>query len=111
MATLKNEFERLKMNEGDNINDFAGKITTIRSKAIDFEESYDEKVLVQKLLNFIPKKFIQIIASIEQFLNLDTMLFYEEIRHLKTFEEITNLKGKQAMVKEDQLLLTYYEWQ
>ncbi|XP_076961150.1 uncharacterized protein LOC143637709 [Bidens hawaiensis] len=77
LATLKNEFERLKMPEGDSIDEFAAKITAIQSKANDLGEPYEEKA----------------------------------IGRLKTFEERTSLKAKQAIPKDDQLLLTYSEWQ
>ncbi|XP_076951093.1 uncharacterized protein LOC143624267 [Bidens hawaiensis] len=116
LATLKNEFQAMTMKYGDSIDEFVGKITAISSRACDLGETYEDKVLVQKLLNSVPERFIQIVASIEQFVDLDTMLFQEAIGRLKTFEERTDLKKRQSSAsssngKEDQLLLTYSEWQ
>lgn len=74
-------------------------------------ESFDEADLVKKLMSLVPERFIQIIASIEQFLDLDTMLLPKAIGILKAFEERTNARTKTPQRKDDQVLLSYSEWQ
>ncbi|GKD97844.1 hypothetical protein Tco_1381741, partial [Tanacetum coccineum] len=47
--------------------------------------TFKDKTLVRKLLNSVPKKFLPIVASIEQYSEIDTMSFEEgrilRIRH------------------------------
>ncbi|KAK1408428.1 hypothetical protein QVD17_40194 [Tagetes erecta] len=111
LATLKNEFEMLKMKDSENIDEFAGRITAIASKAVDLGEAFTETALVRKFLDSVPDRFLHIIASIEQFVDLETMLLQEAIGRLKAFEERTCMKKQSPVVKEDQLLMTYSEWQ
>ncbi|KAD5803413.1 hypothetical protein E3N88_14773 [Mikania micrantha] len=112
LATLKNEFESIRMKENESIDEFAGRLSAISSKSMDLGEQIEEKTLVRKLLNSLPERFILIVASIEQFVDLDTILFQEAIGRVKAFEERANMKKKQSSVKEDdQLLLTYSQWQ
>ncbi|XP_076952357.1 uncharacterized protein LOC143626065 [Bidens hawaiensis] len=111
LATLKNEFEALRMREDESTDEFSAKISVISLKANDLGGPFEEKLLVGKLLNSVPPRFIQIVVSIEQFVDLETMLFQEAIGRLKAFEERTNLKNKQPVVKENELLSTYSQWQ
>ncbi|KAI3730681.1 hypothetical protein L1987_61854 [Smallanthus sonchifolius] len=111
LQTLRNEFEGLRMKEEESIDDFFGRIGAISSKASDLGAPYEDTTLVRKFLDSLPEKFIQIVASVEQFVDLDTMLLQEAIGRLKAFEERTCLKAKVSQTKSDQLLLTYAEWQ
>lgn len=111
LASLRTEFERLKMKEGENIDEFAGKLSALATKATQLGEPFDESSLVKKLMSSVPDRFIQIVASMEQFLDLDTMLLPEAIGRLKAFEERTNGKMKAHQGKDDQLLMTFSEWQ
>lgn len=103
LATLKNEFELLKMKDSETIDEFAGRLTAVASKAVDLGEPFTETVLVRKFLDSVPDRFLHIIASIEQFVDLETMLLQEAIGRLKAFEERTCMKKKNAsiVVKDD----------
>nr|GEZ88078.1 putative zinc finger, CCHC-type [Tanacetum cinerariifolium] len=59
----------------------------------------DESTRVRKLLNSVPERFIQIVASIEQYSDLDKMTLDEAIGRLKTFEE--RIKVKKGRAFED----------
>lgn len=87
LASLRREFEQLRMNETDTIEDFAGKLGGFVSRFTSLGSSLEDEVLVRKLLHSVPKKYLQIVASIEQYSDLDTMLFEEAIGRLKTYEE------------------------
>ncbi|XP_076939386.1 uncharacterized protein LOC143608070 [Bidens hawaiensis] len=87
LQTLESEFEALKMKDTDTIDDFTGKISQLVSQANNLGFTIDNKKLVQKLLKSVPKKYIQIVAAIEQFADLNTMLFQEAIGRLKAYEE------------------------
>lgn len=88
LQTLSSEFDRLKMKDTETIDDFAGRISEISSKAAALGRNIEEPKLVRKILKSLPrKKFIQIVASIEHMLDLDTIGFEEIIGRLKVYEE------------------------
>ncbi|XP_048596513.1 uncharacterized protein LOC125578211 [Brassica napus] len=79
LQTLMSEFERLKMKDTEKIDDFSGKLSEIASK---FAE------LVKKFLTSLPrKKFIHIVASLEQVLDRNNTKFEDIIGRLKAYEE------------------------
>ncbi|KAL4562419.1 hypothetical protein LXL04_034622 [Taraxacum kok-saghyz] len=95
LATLKRELESLRMKEGEIVDDFAAKLSGLASKARSLGHELEEVDLVKRLLDCMPKSFLQIVASIEQWFELDTMLFDEAIGRLKAYEE--RIKGSEKM--------------
>ena len=88
LQTLMTEFERLKMKENDTIDDFVGKLAEISSKSTALGETIEEQKLVKKFLSSLPrKKFIHIVASLEQVLDLKTTTFEDIIGRLKAYED------------------------
>ena len=57
----------------------------------------------------MPDTFIQIIASIEQFTNLDTVTLDETIGRLKTFEERIKSRRANTSDNHDKLLFTKHD--
>ncbi|GJW82850.1 zinc finger, CCHC-type containing protein [Tanacetum coccineum] len=101
LQTLKSEFE-LATHEGktrpsiDNIHPQT-KLTTLVNKAASLGHTMEDETLVRKLLNAVPDRYLQIVASIEQYSDLDEMTLEEAIGRLKTYEErIKYKKGKQT---------------
>lgn len=80
---LKGEFESLCMKDGEQLDEFClklnGVVTNIRALGENIEESY----VVKKLLPAMPQKFLQIVSTIEQFGNVETMSVDEAIGSLK----------------------------
>lgn len=87
LQTLRSELELLKMKENETINDFSGKIGGIVAKFKSLGSSIDEEIIVRKLLNSAPKKYLPIIASIEQYSEIEIMSFEEAVGRLKAYEE------------------------
>ena len=87
LQTLRSEFETLKMKTDETVNDFAGKLGSIRGKCKSLGSNLKDKVLVGKLLNSVPKKFLPIVASIEQYSEIDKMTFEEAVGRLTAYEE------------------------
>nr|GEW24305.1 ribonuclease H-like domain, reverse transcriptase, RNA-dependent DNA polymerase [Tanacetum cinerariifolium]GEW44868.1 ribonuclease H-like domain, reverse transcriptase, RNA-dependent DNA polymerase [Tanacetum cinerariifolium] len=57
----------------------------------------EDETLVRKPLNVVPDRYLQIVASIEQYSDLSEMTLEEAIGRLKTYEErIKYKKGKQV---------------
>ena len=88
LQTLMNEFDRLKMKETETIDDFSGKLAEISSKSAALGVSMEEPKLVKKFLSCLPrKKYIHIVASLEQVLDLNDTSFEDIIGRLKVYEE------------------------
>ncbi|XP_076883946.1 uncharacterized protein LOC143532929 [Bidens hawaiensis] len=89
LASLRREFEQLRMKE------------TYRLKSL-----LENEVLVRKLLDSVPKKYLQIVASIEQYSDLNTMPFEEAIGRLKAYEERIREQDETGDSGQSKLLLT-----
>ncbi|XP_021995332.1 uncharacterized protein LOC110892479 [Helianthus annuus] len=87
LASLRREFEQLRMKETDSIENFPGKISEFVSRYSSLGSSLDDEALVRKLLDSVPKKYLQIVASIEQYSDIESMPFEEAIGRLKAYEE------------------------
>nr|GEW95942.1 zinc finger, CCHC-type [Tanacetum cinerariifolium] len=79
LQTLKTEFEMLKMKEDDSIDEFSTKLNSIVTRASGLGSTFDQQTLVRKLLSSVPKRFIQIMATIEQFTDLEETTLDETI--------------------------------
>ncbi|GJX72335.1 zinc finger, CCHC-type containing protein [Tanacetum coccineum] len=60
---------------------------SIRGKVKSLGSTLKDKTLVRKLLNSVPKKFLPIVAFIEQYSEIDEMSFEEAMGRIITFEE------------------------
>ena len=88
LQTLMTDFDRLKMTESESIDSYAGKLSGIISKSTALGETIDESKLVKKFLKTLPRsKFIQIVASLEQVLDLKRIGFEDVVGRLKAYEE------------------------
>ncbi|XP_021971387.1 uncharacterized protein LOC110866552 [Helianthus annuus] len=85
--TLMSEFELMQMKEDDIVDSFSAKINRIVICASELGTTLSQPTLVRKLLNVMPDKFTQIVASMEQYSDLETMTLEEAVRRLKTYEE------------------------
>lgn len=88
VQTLTEEFDRLKMKDTETIDDFVGKLTTITSKCAALGETIEESKIVKKFFKALPrKKFIHMVASTEQLLDLKNTPLEDVIGRFKAYEE------------------------
>nr|GEW28280.1 zinc finger, CCHC-type [Tanacetum cinerariifolium] len=109
LQTLKTEFEMLKMKEDDSINEFSAKLNSIVPRASGLRSSFDQQTLVRKLISSVPKRFIQIVAAIEQFTALEETTLDETIGRLKTFKERVNLFNGRPSDNQDKLMFSNHD--
>ncbi|KAJ0493121.1 putative RNA-directed DNA polymerase [Helianthus annuus] len=103
LATLRRELETTRMKEGEAVDDFVVKLNGMASKVRSLGYELEEVDLVKRLLDSMPKPFLQLVASIEQCFDLDTMLFDEAVGRLKAYEE--RMKSHEEKEGEGQLLM------
>ncbi|XP_076894174.1 uncharacterized protein LOC143546377 [Bidens hawaiensis] len=88
LQTLSMEFDNMKMNEPDSIDNFAGKLSSIASKLAALGEVIDEARLVKKFLKSLPRSnYIQMVASLEQMVDLNKTGFEDAVGRLRAYEE------------------------
>ncbi|XP_076935761.1 uncharacterized protein LOC143602588 [Bidens hawaiensis] len=105
LRSLKSEFEGLQMKDGESIDEYAGKLSSMVSKFNTVGASLDDEELVRKLFDIVPERFINLVASIEQSSDVESMPFEEAIAHLKAYEDRIRLRqAKQS--SESNLLFT-----
>ncbi|KAD5802449.1 hypothetical protein E3N88_13809 [Mikania micrantha] len=107
LHTLKNEFELLKM-KGESVDDFAGKLAGMVTKYNSLGSTIKDEDLVRKLLDLVPDKYLQLVASIEQYSDVDTMPFDEAIGRLKAYKDRLKLRHANQ-TNDNSLLLTKME--
>lgn len=106
LQTLMSEFEKLKMKDNDTIDSFVGKLSELSSKSAALGEIMEEPKLVKKILNCLPrKKYIHMVASLEQILDLKTTSFEDIVGRLKAFEE--RVADEEEDTPDDQSKLMY----
>ena len=105
LQTLMADFDRLKMKDTKTIDEFVGKMSEISSKSAALGEEIVEPKLVKKFLMYLPrKKYIHIVAALEQVLDLKTTSFEDIVGHLKAYEERV---AEEEEVQDDQGKLMY----
>ncbi|KAG7570069.1 Glycosyltransferase 61 [Arabidopsis thaliana x Arabidopsis arenosa] len=105
LQTLMAEFDRLKMKDTETIDTFSEKLSEIASKSAALGENIESTKLVKKFLKSLPrKKYIHIVATLEQVLDLKNTTFEDIVGRLKTYEERID---DEEEVQEDQSKLMY----
>nr|GEV42426.1 zinc finger, CCHC-type [Tanacetum cinerariifolium] len=116
LQTLRSELETLRIKPNEKVSDFGGKLSSIMAKFKRLGETLEDKVLVRKLLNSAPKKFLPIMETIEQYQDLDEMSFEEAIGRLTAYEERIKSQDTLEANDQDKLLMassnnkTYGKW-
>ncbi|GJW10805.1 zinc finger, CCHC-type containing protein [Tanacetum coccineum] len=95
--------------EDETIDTFTAKLTTIVNKAASLGHTMEDETLVRKLLNAVPDRYLQIVASIEQYSDLDEMTLEEAIGRLKTYEERIKYKRGKQVDNQEKLMFTRHE--
>nr|GEU94732.1 zinc finger, CCHC-type [Tanacetum cinerariifolium] len=109
LQTLKCDFEILHMKENETIDTFIEKLTTLVNKAASLGHPIEDQTLVRKLLNAIPDRYLQIVASIEQYSDLSEMTLEEAVGRLKTYEERIKYKKGKQVDNQEKLMFTRHE--
>lgn len=88
LQILMADFDRLKMKDTATIDEFVGELSKISSKSAALGEDMEEANLAKTFLKSLPyKKYIHIVATLEQVMDLKTTSFEDIIGWLKAYEE------------------------
>ncbi|XP_024004144.1 uncharacterized protein LOC112081598 [Eutrema salsugineum] len=107
LQTLMAEFDKLKMKDTETIDDFSGKLSEICSRSAALGTTIEEPKIVKKFLKSLPrKKYIHMVASLEQVLDLNTTSFENIVGRLKAYEERIR-EEEEEETQDDQSKLMY----
>nr|GFC12508.1 zinc finger, CCHC-type [Tanacetum cinerariifolium] len=109
LQSLMIGFNTLQMKDDDTVDAFRAKLNGYATKAKELGKTLDESLLVRKLLDSIPDRFIQIVASIEQTSDMDDINLDEITGKLKAFEERIKLQKGGQVESQDNLLFAQGE--
>ncbi|GKA84176.1 zinc finger, CCHC-type containing protein [Tanacetum coccineum] len=109
LQSLMIEFNTLQMKDDYTVDAFMAKLNGYATKARELGKTLDESLLVRKLLDSTPDRFIQIVASIEQTSDLDDISLDEITGKLKTFEERIKLRKGGQVESQENLLFAHGE--
>jgi hypothetical protein len=87
LSTLKGEFDKLCMVDGDALDDYAGKISGMPAKFASLGSTLDDVTMVKKLFDTVPDHLYPAVAGIEQFCDVEMMAFEEALGRLNAFDE------------------------
>ncbi|XBI28213.1 hypothetical protein VPH35_052492 [Triticum aestivum] len=111
LGTLRGEFELLRMEEDETLDQFAGKLGGMTARFAGLGSTLEDDVLVKKLLDSVPDRLYAAVAGIEQFCDVSTMAFEEALGRLKAFDERLRRCGQGGGAREEgQLMLTAEQW-
>ena len=89
LASLRGEFDRLRMDDDDDPDAYAGKVYDMAARYAGLVATLDDAAMVKKLLDTVPDRLYAAVAGIEQFCDVEAMAFEEALGRLKAFEERT----------------------
>ncbi|CAM8905468.1 unnamed protein product [Rhodiola kirilowii] len=107
VQTLRTEFELLRMKDGESLDEFAMKLTSLVNRIRGLGQAIEEVHVVKKLLRAVSKRFLPIVSTIEQFGDIDKMPLDEAIGRLKAHEKRVRAADD---VEGEKLMLSHSEW-
>jgi hypothetical protein len=113
LSTLRGDFDRLIMTDGEVLDAYAGKINGMAARYANLGARLGDAEMVKKLLDTVPDDLYTAVAGIEQFCDLQMVSFDEVFGRLKAFQERSE-RRKKAIGGEghgDQLLLMAAQWE
>jgi hypothetical protein len=103
-STLKHKLDLLMLLHGESIDEFGARLGRITNQLAVLGFEYEEEEIVRRFLQALPRKFKQIVTSIETLLDLEMIL----IGRLKPTEERLNGSNSKAITSlnltEDELV-------
>ena len=86
---LRSEFELLRLAEADGLDSFSGKLSGMAAPFTGLGTMLEDAVMVKKLLDTVPNRLYAAVAGIEQFCDVEMMVFEEAMGRIKACKEQT----------------------
>ncbi|KAK1647471.1 hypothetical protein QYE76_065276 [Lolium multiflorum] len=106
---FRKQYEDLRFKSGESVDDFGLRLQELVHQLDIHGDPIDDKKVILKYLRIVPKKYKQMVRSIESLLDLNTMSIEELTGRLKVCEE-DDEDEPAGTVGGGQLLLTEEQW-
>ncbi|XBI62592.1 hypothetical protein VPH35_043180 [Triticum aestivum] len=111
LGTLRSEFELLRMDGGESLDAFAGKISGMAARYAGLGSTLVDTAMVKKLLDCVPDRLYAAVAGMEQFCDLSTLMFEDALGRLKAFDERLRRRGQAGGERAGgELMFTAAQW-
>ncbi|XP_066395870.1 uncharacterized protein [Miscanthus floridulus] len=90
LQILKSEFDGLRVKDDESIDSYAGKLMSMSVRYANLGGSLDDAALLKKMFDTAPECYINVIAGVERFYDLQKIAFDKAVGQLKAFEERTS---------------------
>ena len=77
LQNLWRDFDNLTRKETESFKDFNSRVAKIVNQIKSYEDTIQEKKLVEKILQSLPKNFDHVVAAIEESQDLSVLTMYE----------------------------------
>ncbi|CAM0877177.1 unnamed protein product [Alopecurus aequalis] len=111
LSTLRGEFDRLRMEDGEGLDAYAGRIGGMTARYASLGSTLGDAAMVKKLLDTVPDHLYAAVAGIEQFCDVENMAFEEALGRLKAFDERSWRRMQDGGRGGEQILLTAAQWE
>ncbi|XP_062205206.1 uncharacterized protein LOC133907209 [Phragmites australis] len=110
VQTLREELDGLRMKSIELVDNFAMKVNSIVIMIRGLGDKMEDLHVIRKILRATPNKFLQIVASIKQFSDLETMTVEEVFGRLWAYEERLCGNNDDIDINVKHVLLTKAQW-
>jgi len=87
LQSLLRDYESLKMDESESVDKFATRVVEITSSIKDLGETLTDIAIVRRFLRAAAPRYMQIVTSIEQCVDLKTLSVAELVGRFKAHDE------------------------
>lgn len=87
IQSLRKDFESLKMNEPETIQDYSSRVTEVVNQLYSLGEKLSNKTVGERVLNSLPEKYDDMVAVIEEMKDLSTLTLQQLLGSLKNREQ------------------------
>ncbi|MCH98477.1 retrovirus-related Pol polyprotein from transposon TNT 1-94, partial [Trifolium medium] len=105
LQALRGEFETLRMKEDESVNDYFGRVLATVNKMKIQGETMEQRIVVEKILRSMTRKFNYVVCAIEESNNVETLSIDELQGSLLVHEQ----KMKPVKEEEQALKVAYGE--
>jgi hypothetical protein len=107
---LRREFELASFKDGETVEDFALRLTSMQASLEALGEELEEKQLVLKMLRSVPSRYKQMVASIRTLLDISMLTVADLVGRLKASEDCLE-ETPATLQHEGKLYMTAEEWE
>ncbi|KAI0526922.1 hypothetical protein KFK09_002516 [Dendrobium nobile] len=103
LQSMRRDFETMNMNEGEGVQTYLSRVSTIVNKMRSFGEQISDEKVVSKVLRSLPTNFEHVVAAIEESKDLAVYSFDEMMSSLMSHEERINRRELKTVEKAFQV--------